>query len=75
MACSMLLDACGHLLVAAAVNDHAFFSTDAQRDANGVHGRVASPDNRDAFANHDWCVSFGKSIRMHQVDARQELIG
>ena len=71
----MLLDACGHFLVAAAVNDHALFSTDAQRDANRVHGRIASADNRDAPADHDGCVSIREIVGVHQVDARQELVG
>jgi len=63
------------LHLGAAVHDVRLLRAKADRTAHGVHRGVAGADDGRPPRPPDRRVVFGERVRVHQVDARQELVG
>ena len=69
------LEAGGHLLFRAAVDDGNFVRAQPQRRARRVHGHVAAADHGHLFAHAHGGVRLREGVGLHQVDAGQKLVG
>ncbi len=65
----------GHLFFAAAVDDGDVLCAEPLGAARRVHGHVAAADDHRIFTHLHGRIRFGEMIRLHEVDARQKLIG
>ena len=70
-----LLDAGGHLRLAAAVDDVHRLRPEALGAARRIHRHVAAADDRDRPPHLHGRVRLWKAVRLHEVDAREELVG
>ncbi len=65
----------GHLGLGAAVDDGDFLRSQALGRAGGIHGDVAATEDRDTMTVVDRGAGVVTIVRLHQVAARQILIG
>src|SRR5262249_49255282 len=51
------------------------FWAEAHRDPGGIHRRVAGAEHSDTLTDLHRRIVLGKLVRLHQVDAREKLVG
>ena len=69
------LDPCRALGLGPAIDAIYLFGAQAQRHAHRVHRRVTGPDDRDTPPQVQGGVVIRETARLHQVAARQQLVG
>ena len=70
-----LLEARGHLLLRAAVDDGDLVRAQPQRRARRVHGHVAAADHGHLLAHAHGGVGLREGVGLHEVDAGQKFVG